>query len=108
MMITDMIVSLAQQQLSEHCAWLGAEINKLGATGAIEASEAGALAAACAAISLRVVSARSGFASVVYAYPDELYAFLASDRAPPHLRASVAEGQVVSPDQPAATVERAP
>lgn len=108
----DTLMQIAQRQLEEHRAWLCSEIGKLSVKAGHAETEAGRalidLARQALNMRVRVVSARVGSASVLYEYPDELYAFLASDRAPPHLRASIAGGHVVSPGQPAVTVERAP
>jgi hypothetical protein len=100
----DNLITQAQHQLDEHKAWLEAEIRKIdGWAGPI-----GVLVLALLArqVRLRVARVRGTVASVVYEYPDELVAFLRSDLAPPHLRASIAGGHVLDPNQPTFTARR--
>jgi len=102
----DDLVALAQKQLDEHSEWLAVEIGKI--EGPISVPWPRQLMIDQArAIRLRVARTTGTVASVVYEYPDELYAFLTSEAAPKHLRDSLAGGHVVSPNQPASTLRRA-
>lgn len=100
----DDLVEKAQKQLEEHCAWLAREIMKVDG---IEGSNAKLILVLQArTIKLRIARAANGVASVVYEYPDELFAFLRSETAPQHLRDSLAGGQVVDPNQPTFSAKR--
>lgn len=105
----DDLVTQAQRQLDEHKAWLEVEIRKIDpgvflGSGAVAGTSI--LAHQVQQIRLRVARVRGTVASVVYEYPDELVAFLRSDLAPPHLRASIAGGHVLDPNQPTFTARR--
>jgi len=107
---TDNLVSQAQMQLDEHRAWLEAEIRKVDpgvflGSGAPAATTV--LAAQAREIKLRVVKTSGRTVSVVWDYPDELYAYLRSELAPKHLRDTLADGHVVDPNQPASSWRRA-
>ena len=97
------LVEKAQRQLDEHKKWLADEIEKLPL---VPWQEKYNLANRALEIKLRVAKAAGTVVSVVYEYPDELVAFLRSDLAPPHLRASIASGHVLDPNQPTFTARR--
>jgi hypothetical protein len=105
----DDLVVKAQKQLDEHKTWLEEEIRKID-PGAWLGSGATAgptqLAWQAREIKLRVVKASRHVVSVIYEYPDELYAFLSSGFAPKHLRDTLAGGCVVDPNQPTFTARR--
>jgi hypothetical protein len=99
------LVATARRQLDEHKRWLTAELLTIPPTaGAYLVKDV--LVTQARSIELRVVKAVGTTVSVVYDYPDELFRFLSSDDAPPHLRASLAGGHVVNPDRPVSTVTR--
>jgi len=97
------LVEKAQRQLDEHKKWLADEIEKLPL---VPWQEKYNLANRALEIKLRVAKAAGTVVSVVYEYPDELYAFLASDAAPKHLRDTLVGGNVVDPNKPAASARR--
>lgn len=101
------LMATAQKQLEEHREWLALEIEKIPITdGDQEARKSITwLAAQARSIKLRLVKASGTTVSVVYEYPDELYAYL-SRRAPQHLRDTLAGGHAVDPNQPAFTAKR--
>lgn len=104
----DDLVTKAQQQLDEHKEWLASAIDGiLPPPGSSLVHRRRALADQARQITLRVVKASAQTVSVVWDYPDELYAFLRSEHAPKHLRDSLAGGHVVSPNQPASKLRRA-
>jgi hypothetical protein len=105
----DDLVAQAQRQLDEHKAWLRSEIGKITVCGPDWSGPEPAwrvLLEQADQIRLRVARVRGTVASVIYEYPDELVAFLRSDLAPPHLRASIAGGHVLDPNQPTFTARR--
>lgn len=102
----DDLVCVAQKQLDEHKAWLAAEVEKAAATVPLVDPLVVLLTHQVGQIRLRVAKVAGKVASVVYEYPDELYAFLRSEHAPEHLRAALAGGLVVDPNQPTLSVKR--
>lgn len=104
---TDELVEKAQKQLDEHRAWLVGEIDKIPtAAGSFPMHIRAWMVAQAGMIRLRVAKASGKLVSVVYEYPDELFAFLGSDLAPKHLRDSVSGGHVLDPNKPSLMVER--
>lgn len=103
---TDELVAQAQVQLDEHKRWLAAEIREH--VPALQGDDQAAnLSAQAEQIQLRVARCTNrGVVSVVWDYPDELYAFLVGDAAPQHLRDSVAGGHRLDPSKPASTWKR--
>lgn len=101
----DLLVQTAQRQLDEHKEWLIMELSK---EAVVRAGQDGFLdlIASVRELRLRVVRAAPKFVTVVYDYPDELYAYLVDPATPAHLRDSLARGHVVNPDQPASTAVR--
>lgn len=99
------LMETASKQLEEHKAWLAAEIRAMPADIQLIAARE-MLATQAGMIRLRVVQANRGVATVVYDYPDELYAFLKSDVAPKHLRDTLAGGHGVDTSTPTFTVKR--
>lgn len=103
----DDLVGAAQKQLDEHKRWLAEEIDKIPtAAGDFPAHIRAWMAAQADQIKLRVARTDGKLVSAVYEYPDELYAYLRSERAPKHLRDSLAGGHVVDPNQPASSMRR--
>lgn len=107
------LIDEARKQLDEHRAWLAAEIRKvefgdpaLDSTREPLALQVGMIQLRAARVLGTTDAPHRATLSVVYDYPDELFMFLTSDLAPAHLRATVEGGHVVSPEQPAFTVER--
>lgn len=92
----DELVEKAQRQLDEHKKWLAGQIYTAG--GMIDPHKM-MLAAQASEIKLRVAKAAGGVVSVVYDYPDELFAFLSAETTPKHLRDTLAGGHVVDPNQ---------
>lgn len=45
--------------------------------------------------------------SIVWEYPDELLAYLASEKAPEHLRRTLEGGRLIDPNQPASSAKSA-
>lgn len=101
----DGLVEAAQRQLEEHKRWLAGQLY-MTSLGVVPDAKKMALITQAGEIKLRVVRVSGNLASVVYEYPDELYAFLSSAEAPSHLRATLAGGHVVDPDQPTFKVTR--
>lgn len=102
---TDDLVAQAQAQLDEHKRWLAAEIREH--VPALQGDgQAANLASQAEQIRLRAARAGRSLVSVVWEYPDELYAFLSSDAAPRHLRDAVAGGHRLDPSKPASTWKR--
>ena len=93
----------AQKQLNEHSAWLVAEITKLEPEQTAPHVRS-VLIVQATQIKLRMARADKDSVSVVWDYPDELGAFLKADTTPEHLRASLAGGHIVTPDEPATRV----
>ncbi len=102
---SDDLVAHAQKQLDEHKTWLAGQIymcpnvpgGDVGKHFLITQSEQ---------IRLRVAKTSGNVVSVVWEYPDELYAFLNSELTPVHLRAAIAGGHVVDPNKPTFEVRR--
>lgn len=108
----DDLVAQAQKQLDEHKEWLVGEIRKIDpgvwlGLGLGTAAGPFMLASQAAEIKLRVVKASREVVTVIYDYPDELFAFLRSDLVPKHLRDTLAGGHVVDADQPASSARQA-
>lgn len=103
----DDLVVAAQQQLDEHKAWLCLEISRIPSDVGVDGSKP-VLCAQALSIGLRVARTNGRVVSLMFEYPDELYAFLISGLAPQHLRASLAGGHVVDLNKPASTLRRAP
>jgi hypothetical protein len=101
----DDLVEKAQKQLDEHKKWLAGQIYVLPSVVAMDAAKQ-LLVAQADQIRLRVAKANGKLVSVVYEYPDELYAFLRSDATPQHLRDALAGGHVVDPNQPTFSAKR--
>lgn len=101
----DDLVEKAQRQLDEHKEWLAAEIGKVEGPVSVPWSRQ-LISDQVREIKLRVARTNGRVASVVYEYPDELYAFLRSDDAPKHLRDTLSSGHVVDPNQPTFTAQR--
>ncbi len=102
----DDMVARAQKQLDEHKVWLVEEIEKLPLSDEFTWDSKLLLLGQVAEMRVRVAMSNGRVASVIHEYPDELYAYLRSAAAPDHLRASVADGHVVDPNQPAFTARR--
>lgn len=102
----DDLVEKAQRQLEEHKEWLLLEIAKWLPSSPLDISTTAPLVTLVPEIKLRVARVAGTVVSVVYEYPDELYAFLRSEHAPEHLRATLAGGHVVDPNQPTFTARR--
>lgn len=103
---TDDLVATAQLQLEQHREWLASRISELPES-AVAPGEMLLLAVQARQIRLRVAKVSAQTATVVWDYPDELHAFLNSDRAPKDLKDTLAGGHVVNPNQPAWSVRRA-
>lgn len=101
----DDLVTKVQKQLYEHMDWLAAEISNIS-PDVMKINETLLLVMQARQIKLRVVKASRHVMTAVYDYPDELYAFLRSDRAPKALRDSLEGGHVVDPNQPASSAAR--
>lgn len=101
----DDLVETAQRQLEEHKEWLAREISDVS-PDVLKVGQMLLLATQARQIKLRVVRASTNVATVVWEYPDELFAFLRSDLASKRLRDSLAGGHVVDPDQPASSWRR--
>jgi hypothetical protein len=92
------LMTNAQKQLDEHAAWLAAEITNLTPEQAAPFMRS-MLVIQTKQIKLRMARADKDSVSVVWDYPDELGEFL-RERAPDHLRASLAGGHLVEIDAP--------
>ena len=99
------LIEDAGKQLEEHKSWLLSEIGKIPSDVNMTAAKS-MLCSQVGSIKLRLVRVDNNRASVVYDYPDELFAFLSAESTPAHLRASLAGGHLVSTDQPAHTFRR--
>lgn len=95
----------ARKQLDEHAAWLMNEIEQIPASLELAGGKA-ILVGQCAQIKLTMVRAHDGRASVVWGYPDELYAFLRHPATPKHLRDTLRGGALVSNTEQATTHRR--
>lgn len=96
----DDLVEKAQKQLEEHKRWLALEIEKIPTvTGDFPMHIRAWMVAQADQIKLRVARTDGKLVSAVYEYPDELYVYLRSERAPKHLRDTLAGGHVVDPNQ---------
>lgn len=104
------LMSDAQLQLEEHMGWLKKQMLdylhtqdegewKIGFRGLISQVDE---------IRLRMSRADAGAISILWEYPDELAAWLRSDKAPEHLRKSITEGSTVDMNQPGYTAKRLP
>lgn len=109
------LVAKAQQQLDEHKEWLVRQLCQVRedvpaggemADSSGNLTEVGELVRQVYMIRLRLTQVSGKVVSVVYEYPDELYAFLSSDKTPKHLRDALAGGHVVDPGKPLTTVKR--
>lgn len=101
----DELVAAAQRQLNEHKEWLASRIADVPESE-LKIGQMLLLAQQARLIGLRVVKASTRVVTVVWEYPDELYAWLNSDLAPKQLRDSLAGGHVVDPNQPAWSARR--
>lgn len=101
----DNLVAAGQKQLGEHMEWLATQIAWIPEAD-LKIDDRLLLVQQARQIALRVVRASAQTVSVVWDYPDELYAWLSSERAPKHLRDTLAGGHVVDPNQPASTWKR--
>lgn len=102
---SDDLVAAAQLQLEQHRDWLVAKISELPESMVLP-EETLFLTTQARQIRLRVAKASAQTITVVWEYPDELHAFLVSPRATEELRATLAGGHVVDPNQPAWSVKR--
>jgi hypothetical protein len=101
----DDLVEKAQKQLDEHKEWLAAEIGKVEGPVSVPWPRQ-LISDQVREIKLRVARTNGRVVSVVYEYPDELYAFLRSEVAPQHLRDTLIGGNVVDPNKPTYTAKR--
>lgn len=99
---TDKLIREATVQLNEHKLWLAAQILEFRPTDHY------ALVEQVEAIKLTMARSTSGIVTVVYAYPDELGAFLLAETTPKELRESITSGHIVDATKPAFTVVRGP
>jgi hypothetical protein len=95
----------ALQQLAEHKAWLKDEIDKIPSEINMAAAKS-MLRSQVDMIKLRLARVDQNRASVVYDYPDELFAFLQAPSTPQLLRDTLVGGHLVSTEQPAHTFRR--
>lgn len=102
----DGLMATAEKQLAEHREWLAAQIAEIPPE-VLAIGEMLLLAHQARQIKLRVVKASTKTVTVVWEYPDELHAWLSSDRAPKALRDTLAGGHVVDPSKPASSWRRA-
>lgn len=101
------LVAQAQDQLEQHKQWLRNQIGMSSMTSSVgQPTEPWSTMMRLATeIKLRVVRVSGATASIVYEYPDELYAWLRSE-APQHLRDTLDGSHVVDPSQPASTARQ--
>jgi hypothetical protein len=105
---TNRLLAAAQAQLDEHRTWLTAEIVNLAATHATVVSQLERLTMVELVDQVHLATVKlegqpdvhgNALVSVVYEYPDELYAFLQRPELPESLRKTLIGGTLV-PDKP--------
>lgn len=105
------MMTQAQQQLDEHKVWLKQQMHEY-----LNAQDGGEWKIAFRVLIMQVEDIKLRASridavdnvSILWEYPDELLAFLRSERAPQHLRATLEGGRLVEQDQPGHSVKRAP
>ena len=101
----DDLVAAAQKQLDEHKEWLASRIADIS-PDVLKVGQMLLLATQARQIRLRATKVSAQVVSVVWEYPDELYAWLLSEFAPKLLRDTLVGGHVVDPNQPASSAVR--
>lgn len=105
------LMTEALQQLEEHKVWLKQQMHEY-----LNEQPGGEWKIAFRVLIMQVedIKLRSSRmdapdnVSILWEYPDELLAFLRSERAPQHLRATLEGGRLVEQNQPGHSAKRAP